>query len=337
MTDEPLDTRADRRPEALADTTAWASFVLGLAALYNLCWGFLVIVAPAWCLHLVNLDPAANLPLVQCIGMLVGVYGLAYGIAASAPARHWPLVFVGLVGKVAGPIGAVWAIQHDALPIRFLWVNVFNDVIWLAPFGWILASVGRGAIPGAHPWLREQPIYEGLLGPAFGNLAAQLRRFHGAREPIEVEGSFAVVRPAGAFRNWVADREGFPRATDAIGVHLRVEPLDGQERWMRRFGATTLTSTQWEANGLLAERLGVVTLYLRVEEVDGALLIRSVRSTALGMPLPPFFCPRVTATGHDTPHGIRIFVRLELAPVGVLVEYAGVVSIIESTSRSPAS
>jgi len=312
-----------------ADTAAWASFVLGLAALYNLAWGLLVVVAPEWCLNAVGMDPAVNRPLVQCIGMLVGVYGVAYGIAAGSPVRYWPLVFVGLLGKVAGPIGALWAIQQGELPARFLWVNVFNDLIWLGPFAWILASVRRETIAGAHEPPHAQPIYENLLGPTFASLGMQLQRFHGARAPIEVEGSFSVVRPAGAFRNWVADREGFPRATDAIGVHLRVEPLSGQERWLRRFGTTTLTSTQWATNGLLAERLGIVTLYMRVEEDAGALLIRSVRSTALGLPLPPFLSPRVAATGHDTPQGIRIRVRLELAPLGVLVEYAGVVSIVD--------
>jgi hypothetical protein len=47
------------------------------------------------------------------------------------------------------------------------------------------------------------------------------------------------------------------------------------------------------------------------------------------LPLPPFLSPHVAATGHDTAQGIRIRVRLELAPLGVLVEYAGIVSIVD--------
>jgi len=323
-----------REPQSVSPAFAWASFILGLAALYNLAWGAMVVVAPEWCLQRVGLDPAANRPLVQCIGMLVGVYGVAYGIAAVDPARYWPLIFVGLVGKLAGPPGALWAIQRGELPAQFLWVNVFNDLIWLGPFAWILASVARGALAARPLRSRHQTIYQALLGPDFSTLGAQLQRFHSARQPIEVAGSFSVVRPAGALRNWVADREGFPRAVAAIPVHLRVEPHDGEERWLRRFGTSTLTSSQWTSGDLLAERLGVVTLFMRVEAVDGTLLIRSVRATACGVPLPPFFSPRVVATGHDTPEGIRILVRLSLAPLGLLVEYAGVVSIIEAIPHS---
>lgn len=113
-------------------------------------------------------------------------------------------------------------------------------------------------------------------------------------------------------------------------MHLRVEPHGNRERWIRTFGDLALTSEQWRSGGLLVERHGVVWLYMRVDEADGGLLIRSVRSTVLGLPLPPSVSPRVVATGHDTPHGIRIRVHLNLAPLGTLVEYGGVVSIVTS-------
>lgn len=38
----------------------------------------------------------------QCVGMIVGVivgvYGIGYLVAASDPRRHWPIVLVGLLG-----------------------------------------------------------------------------------------------------------------------------------------------------------------------------------------------------------------------------------------------
>jgi small multidrug resistance pump len=39
----------------------------------------------------------------QCVGMIVGVYGVGYLIAAFDPLRHWPVILVGLLGKVLGP------------------------------------------------------------------------------------------------------------------------------------------------------------------------------------------------------------------------------------------
>ena len=39
----------------------------------------------------------------QCVGMIVGVYGVGYLAAAAAPLRHWPIVLVGFLGKSVWP------------------------------------------------------------------------------------------------------------------------------------------------------------------------------------------------------------------------------------------
>lgn len=321
----------DPLPDQAGGTAlAWASFILAAAALYNLSWGLVAALAPRWCLELLGLD-AGNAPLVQCIGMLVGVYGLGYWIAGRDPARFWPLVFVGLVGKLLGPVGGLWTVGNGTLPATILWVNLTNDVLWWLPFGWILVAVHRRKLTSAWSGTTCQgSLYERLLGPSFHDLKLQLQRFHSATQPIEVTGRFSVERSDGRLANWIANLEGFPKATDAVVVQLRVEPATQTERWHRSFGERTLTSTQWLADGYLAERLGFVTLYMRAAVDDGSLVIRSVRSTAFGFPLPPFLAPHVAASGHDTPEGMRIRVVLGLVPLGTLVDYGGVVSIANS-------
>jgi peroxiredoxin len=114
--------------------------VLLAAAAYNLVWGAWVGLFPN---HLFDLTGAErpNYPEIwQCVGMFVGVWGLGYLIAASNPIRHWPVVFVGFLGKVLGPIGFLWAVWQDRFPVEFGWVIVFNDLIWLVPFALILCS-----------------------------------------------------------------------------------------------------------------------------------------------------------------------------------------------------
>ena len=82
---------------------------------------------------------AAELPRVwQCIGMLVGVYGVGYLVAASDPIWHWPIVLVGLLGKVLGPVGFIRAAILGDLPWVMGWTIVFNDLIWWVPFAIIL-------------------------------------------------------------------------------------------------------------------------------------------------------------------------------------------------------
>ena len=116
----------------------WMRGVLVLAGLYNLAWGGLAILAPEWCFRAVGMEPPNYPELWQCIGMIVGVYGIGYIIAASDPIRHWPITLVGLLGKVLGPIGFAGALASGRLPLAFGWNILTNDLIWWLPFAGIL-------------------------------------------------------------------------------------------------------------------------------------------------------------------------------------------------------
>lgn len=77
----------------------------------------------------------------QSVGMIVGVFGIGYLIAAFNPIRHWPIVLVGFLGKVFGPIGFIKAVSTGALPLSSAWITLTNDLIWWIPFGLILWQV----------------------------------------------------------------------------------------------------------------------------------------------------------------------------------------------------
>jgi len=117
----------------------WHSILLKVAAIYNLAWGAVAIAFPMVLFRLVGADPLPNYPeLWQCIGMIVGVYGIGYWIAAADPVRHWPVVLVGLLGKIFGPIGFMQAALNDRFPAAMGLTILTNDLIWWAPFGLIL-------------------------------------------------------------------------------------------------------------------------------------------------------------------------------------------------------
>ena len=70
----------------------------------------------------------------QCIGMIVGVYGVGYWLAANDPIKHYPIVLVGFLGKVFGPIGFAQALLTNRFPLSFGINIIFNDLIWWIPF-----------------------------------------------------------------------------------------------------------------------------------------------------------------------------------------------------------
>ncbi len=124
----------------------WMKPVLRLAGIYNLTWGLWVMLFPIASLKVCGYPAPPTYPeLWQCIGMIVGVYGIGYWIAASDPFRHWPIVFVGLLGKIFGPIGFLIAYSQGNLPLSAGLVNIFNDLIWWGPFAVILWNALRFA------------------------------------------------------------------------------------------------------------------------------------------------------------------------------------------------
>jgi len=75
--------------------------VLRAAALYNLLWGGWVVLFPQHYFLLTGMEPANYPAIWQGTGMIVGVYGLGYWWASCEPRVHWPIVAVGLLGKIS--------------------------------------------------------------------------------------------------------------------------------------------------------------------------------------------------------------------------------------------
>ncbi len=116
----------------------WMSATLWMAAVYNLLWGGFIVLFPTLPFQWIGIEPPNYPAIWQCVGMIVGVYGVGYACAATDPFRHWPIVLVGLLGKIFGPIGFVWAAGKGELPWIAGATILTNDLIWWLPFGLIL-------------------------------------------------------------------------------------------------------------------------------------------------------------------------------------------------------
>ena len=112
----------------------WMPPVLKAAGIYNVVWGAVIVAFPHAGFDALGLERANHPAIVQCLGMVVGVYGIGYWLAARDPLGQWPLVFVGLLGKVLGPMGFLYYALRGDLPWSFGLLNVTNDLIWWGPF-----------------------------------------------------------------------------------------------------------------------------------------------------------------------------------------------------------
>lgn len=124
---------------SISDTAA--SRVLRAAALYNVIWGGWVVLMPQQFFAVVGMAPINHPTVWQGMGMVIGVYGLGYWWAAAAPLRHWPIVAVGFLGKIFGPLGFVLNYAQGKVPFGFFYTLITNDFIWWVPFFLILRRV----------------------------------------------------------------------------------------------------------------------------------------------------------------------------------------------------
>jgi hypothetical protein len=104
------------------------------AGIYNICWGIYAALDPQWLFRFAGM-PLDNHPQIfSCLGMVVGLYGILYLETARVPERGWLLAFVGLIGKILGPIGLLGLIWQGVWPPATLVLCLTNDFVWWLPF-----------------------------------------------------------------------------------------------------------------------------------------------------------------------------------------------------------
>lgn len=123
----------------------WLRRTLAAAGVYNLIWGAQAVLLPHALFDWAGMT-RPNYPwLWQCIGMIVGVYGVGYLVASRDPRRHWSIVLVGLLGKIFGPIGFLISYAQGTVPLRFGATILTNDLVWWMPFALLLWDAARSA------------------------------------------------------------------------------------------------------------------------------------------------------------------------------------------------
>ena len=105
-----------------------------LAGIYNILWGLWVSLDPNWLFRFAKMELPNYPEIFVCVGMVVGLYGVVYLEITRRPERGFLLALVGFVGKILGPIGAIYYVSIGKWTFNALIMNLTNDFIWLIPF-----------------------------------------------------------------------------------------------------------------------------------------------------------------------------------------------------------
>ena len=243
MRDDPSPMSPIGHPER---APAWARRWLVAAGIYNLVWGSAMVLAPIGTLKMLGVSPPSTElwpQLWACIGMIVGVYGIGYLLAARDPLRHWPIVLVGLVGKILGPIGFVDAATRGQLPWSMGATILTNDLLWWIPFGMMLWEAARAA----HPVPPGEPAsLAAALELLRDERGRSLRAVSDDRPTLVL-----LLRHSGCTfcRQALADLADRQAAIERAGVAVAVVGMAPSSERLRAFGARFgVTSASWFAD-----------------------------------------------------------------------------------------
>jgi len=165
-------------------------------------------------------------------------------------------------------------------------------------------------------------LFARLLGGAFDTLAPRVRALHLREGERRYRGEVEVERGVG----WLAAlciraTRLPPSGRGPIDVEI-VADADG-ERWTRHIGGHAMRSRLWDAQGLLCERLGLVTFGFALSVRGGAIEWRVVSVRALGVPLPARWFGAVAAREFEQDDRYHFDVQAALPLAGLLVRYRG--------------
>jgi hypothetical protein len=181
---------------AFADRLFRIAFAL--AGCYNLAFGLWAGLWPAAFFDWFAIVAPRYPGIWACVGMVVGVYGLLYLYAALRLDAAGPIIAVGLLGKVLGPIGMAFSIGDD-WPRRLALICVYNDLIWWLPFALFLL---RGTVLGRQlarfaPWICAL-----LHTAALVMMAVALRPGTLAQQDATARGTYIVEHAAAWTAGW---------------------------------------------------------------------------------------------------------------------------------------
>lgn len=115
----------------------WMWWLLRFAGTFNLLAGFSMIAFYHEGFKMLGVaKPSLVMPL-QLVGILVALFGIGYHLVAGNPIENRNVLTLGFLSKLCGSILGVVYVAKGKLPLHFLGMLFFADIIYL-PFFWII-------------------------------------------------------------------------------------------------------------------------------------------------------------------------------------------------------
>ncbi|WP_114952457.1 SDR family oxidoreductase [Sphingosinicella terrae] len=171
------------------------------------------------------------------------------------------------------------------------------------------------------------PLYARLMGDDFVRLPTAVRNLHDLCADGGAEGDGMVERGRGLAAGLLGFLMGMP-PPGKTPIHVAFTECGGAETWTRDFGGHLFASELSGRDGLLVERFGPVRFAFQVPGGPDGLEMKLHRWSFLGLPMPAWLGPRISAREYEEGGRFRFDVRVSMPLVGQIVRYSGSLDLI---------
>ena len=165
-------------------------------------------------------------------------------------------------------------------------------------------------------------LYERVMGEEFKTLAPAVRRMHEVYGDAGAEGRGEVAIGSSAMARLICRIMRFPPA-GSHPVHVAFGECDGVERWTRDFGGHRFSSVLRQRGPFMRERFGPLSFRFDLSNDNSGLKMELRGWSALGVPLPLAFAPRIEAAEWEEQGRFNFSVDVALPLIGRVIRYSG--------------
>jgi hypothetical protein len=121
----------------------WMRWLLRFSGGYNLLVGLNLLFFYHELFKTLGLQKPSPVMFVQLVGLLVGLFGAGYLMVARRPLENRNLLWLGLWSKALGCGLSFYHVAIGNLPLLYVPIVIFSDLIYLPPFYIIARRLDR--------------------------------------------------------------------------------------------------------------------------------------------------------------------------------------------------
>jgi hypothetical protein len=139
-------------------------------------------------------------------------------------------------------------------------------------------------------------LYQHHLGDEYTKLSVEIQAFHALQGQYRLRGEVDVIGAETIWGRLLSLVMRFPTSSPRQPFEFYLRTEDGRERWQRRFPSRTMASTMSLSDPLLIESFGLMKCRFMLRVAEHALVMEPQGMRYLGLPIPAFLLPKITAT-----------------------------------------